>query len=295
MFNSMTAFGRCRLNGDGRDITVEIRSVNNRYLDCSVRLPRMYSALEERIKPYLQSKGVSRGKVDVYIGVEVTESEQGAVLLDEGYAAAYIAALRQLRDTFSLTDDISVMSVAQNRELFRTQKPEDDIEGDWKKILPALDGALDAFIAAREREGGRLHSDICKKIENIRSNAKKIAKMSEADIAGYRNKIEERIREILADNRVTVDENRLLTECAIAADKLAIDEELVRLDSHFDTFNEIADSAEPAGRKLDFLLQEMNREVNTIGSKCQNSSIAKLVVDCKSELEKIREQIQNIE
>lgn len=295
MFNSMTAFGRCRQNGDGRDITVEIRSVNNRYLDCSVRLPRIYSALEERIKPYLQSKGISRGKVDVYIGVEVTESEQGSVLLDEGYAAAYIAALHQLRDKFSLTDDISVMSVAQNRELFRAQKPEDDIEGDWQKILPVLDGAIDAFVAAREREGGRLHSDICKKIENIRSNTKKIAKMSESDIAGYRNKIEERIREILADNRVTVDENRLLTECAIAADKLAIDEELVRLDSHFDTFNEIADSAEPAGRKLDFLLQEMNREVNTIGSKCQNSSIAKLVVDCKSELEKIREQIQNIE
>ena len=180
MFNSMTAFGRCRLNGDGRDITVEIRSVNNRYLDCSVRLPRMYSALEERIKPYLQSKGISRGKVDVYIGVEVTESEQGSVLLDEGYAAAYIAALRQLRDTFSLTDDISVMSVAQNRELFRAQKPEDDIEGDWKKILPVLDGAIDAFVVAREREGGRLYTDICKKIENIRNNTKKIASMSEA-------------------------------------------------------------------------------------------------------------------
>ncbi|MBQ9080401.1 MAG: YicC family protein [Clostridia bacterium] len=295
MFNSMTAFGRCRRNEEGRDITVELRSVNNRYLDCSVRLPRSYSALEERIKPYLQSRGISRGKVDVYIGVEVTESDDGAIMLDTGYAAGYIAALRQLRDTFSLTDDISVMSVAQNRELFRVQKPEDDIEGDWQRILPVLDSALDAFLAARGNEGARLHADIARKIENIKRNVDRISQMSRADIEGYRDKIEERIREILSDNRITVDENRLLTECAIAADRLAIDEELVRLLSHFDTFRDIAESSEPAGRKLDFLLQEMNREVNTVGSKCQNAAIAKLVVDCKSELEKIREQIQNIE
>lgn len=295
MFNSMTAFGRCRRNTEGRDITVEIRSVNNRYLDCSVRLPRSFSALEERIKPYLQSRGISRGKVDVFIGVDVTESSDDTIMLDTGYAASYIAALRQLRDTFRLTDDISVMTVAQNRDLFRAQKPEDDIEADWQRVLPVLQEATDIFLAARRREGARLEADIEGKIKNIRENAARIGELSQKDISGYRDKIEERIREILADNRVTVDENRLLTECAIAADRLAIDEELVRLDSHFQSFADIVNSPEPSGRRIDFLLQEINREVNTIGSKCQNAAIARIVVDCKGELEKIREQIQNIE
>ena len=295
MFNSMTAFGRCRLNAEGRDITVEIRSVNNRYLDCSVRLPRSMSALEERIKPYLQSRGISRGKVEVYISVDVTVSEDSAIMLDAGYAAGYIAALHQLRDIFKLKDDISVMSVAQNRDLFRIQKPEDDLEADWQRLLPALDGAVDIFLKARRDEGARLEADINRKIQNIRANAQKIGELSQKDIVGYRDKIEERIREILADNRVTVDENRLLTECAIAADRLAIDEELVRLNSHFEAFADIAAATEPSGRRIDFLLQEINREVNTIGSKGQNAAIARLVVDCKGELEKIREQIQNIE
>lgn len=295
MFNSMTAFGRCRRNTDGRDITVEIRSVNNRYLDCSVRLPRSFSALEERIKPYLQSRGISRGKVEVYIGVDVTESNDSTIMLDTGYAASYIAALRQLRDTFRLTDDISVMTVAQNRDLFRAEKPEDDIEADWQRVLPVLEEATNIFLNARRAEGTRLEADITGKVQNIKANAARIGELSQKDISGYRDKIEERIREILADNRVTVDENRLLTECAIAADRLAIDEELVRLGSHFETFAEIVASPEPSGRRLDFLLQEINREVNTIGSKCQNAAIARIVVECKGELEKIREQIQNIE
>ena len=160
MFNSMTAFGRCRLNAEGRDITVEIRSVNNRYLDCSVRLPRSMSALEERIKPYLQAKGISRGKVEVYISVDVTVSEDSAIMLDAGYAAGYIAALHQLRDIFKLKDDISVMSVAQNRDLFRIQKPQDDLEADWQRLLPALDEALDVFLKARRAEGARLEADM---------------------------------------------------------------------------------------------------------------------------------------
>lgn len=295
MFYSMTAFGRCRMTVDGRDITVELRSVNNRYFDCSVRLPRSLSYLEERVKPHLQAKGISRGKVDVFIGVELIGEEETNITLDNGCAAGYIAALRRLRDEFSLPDDISVMTVAQNRDIFRITKPEDDADREWARVLPVLDDAADKLLTARRAEGERLHADISVKLGSIRQNTARIAELSAADAAGYRDKIEERIRAMLADNRVSVDENRLLTECAIAADRLAVDEELVRLGSHFDTFAEIASSSEPAGRKLDFLLQEMNREVNTVGSKCQNAAIARLVVDCKCELEKIREQIQNIE
>ncbi len=295
MFYSMTAFGRCRADVGGKDITVEMRSVNNRFFDCSVRLPRSVSYLEERIKPHLQSRGISRGKVDVSISIELRESEPVSVTLDEGYAAGYIAALRKLRDTFSLPDDISTMRVAQNRDMFRISKPEEDIEREWQALLPALNGAIDAFLAARRAEGERLQADISQKIASIKTNVEQIKALSADDIVSYRQKIEERIRTILADNRITVDENRLLTECALAADRLAIDEELVRLSSHFAAFEEISASSAPAGRKLDFLLQEINREVNTIGSKAQNAAIARLVVDCKCELEKIREQIQNIE
>lgn len=295
MFNSMTAFGRCRMSADGRDITVELRSVNNRFLDCSVRMPKSLSALEERIKPFLQANGVSRGKVDVNIIVEMTDTRDAGIALDEGYAAGYIEALRRLRDAFGLPDDISTMTVAQNRDIFRITRPEDDLEHDWALLLPVLTEATEKFLGARRAEGKRLQDDILAKVDNIRKTAAEIGAISENDIASYRDKIEARIRDILADNRVTVDENRLLTECAIAADRLAIDEELVRLGSHFDTFGEIIASDEPAGRRLDFLLQEMNREVNTIGSKCQNAAIAKLVIGCKNELEKIREQIQNIE
>ncbi len=295
MFTSMTAFGRCRETVGGKDITVELRSVNNRYFDCSVRLPRAYMYLEEKVKPYLQSRGISRGKVDVNISVDVVDSEDVSVTLDEGYARGYIAALIRLRDEFSLPDDITVMSAAQNRDLFKISKPEDDAERDWQEILTVFDKAADVFMAARQAEGARLEADIKTKLNLISSYAAEISALSKADIGGYRQKIEERLRQILADNGVTVDENRLLTECALFADRVAVDEELVRLGSHLEAFGAIASSKEPAGRKLDFLIQEMNREVNTVGSKCQNAAIARLVVDCKCELEKIREQIQNIE
>ena len=295
MFYSMTAFGRHRETVGGADITVEIKSVNNRYFDCSVKLPRAYSYLEEKIKPYLQSKGISRGKVDVYISVDVVDTEEVNVTLDRGYAAGYIAALKQLRDEFGLPDDISVMNVAKKGDLFKITKPEGDAEHDWQMISSVLSVAADNFLAARKNEGARLEADIAAKLKNIRSLTEKIGELSSGDIGNYRDKLEARIREVLADNKITVDESRLLTECAIFADKIAIDEELTRLGSHFTTFEEIVKSNEPSGRKLDFLMQEMNREVNTVGSKCSNASIAKLVVDCKCELEKIREQIQNIE
>ena len=297
MPKSMTAFGRARnTSADGsKDITAEIKSVNSRYMDCTVKLPRMYSFLEERIMAYLSSRGIQRGKVEIYIGVDVLEQAGSEVYLDRAAAASYIAALEALRDEFNLRDDISVMRVAGNRELFSMRKPEDDAERDWEDVKSVLSPAVDAFLERREAEGARLMEDIYAKIEGIKAVKVKIAEISANDIQGYGAKLEERIKKFLADFDVEISEQRILTEAAVFADKAAIDEELVRLSSHFETFREIAESPEPAGRKLDFLLQEMNRETNTIGSKCSNAEIAHLVVDIKAELEKIREQIQNIE
>ena len=295
MIKSMTAFGRARSTVGGKDITVEIRSVNNRFFDCSVKLPRAFSFLEEKIKPYLQGAGVTRGKVDVFVTIDVIDSPAAQIAVDEGYAAAYLAALRTLGDTFSLRDDISIMTVAQNRDLFIIQKPEEDAERDWEDLRTVLDEAITRFIAGRKREGENIQRDLEAKVDAIRENVNEIEKLSLEDGKTYREKLETRLREMLSDNRIVFDESRILTECALFADRVAIDEELVRLRSHFDGFSEILSSDEPVGRRLDFLVQEINRETNTIGSKCQNSAIARLVVDVKCEIEKIREQIQNIE
>ena len=293
----MTAFGRARcLSADGtKDITAEIKSVNSRYLDATVKLPRIYSFLEEKVKGYLTSKGISRGKVEVFIGVDVLSQTGLETGLDTAVAASYIEALKKLRDEFSLPDDITVMKVAQNREIFTVKHPDDDAEQDWADVKQALDGAIDAFLERRAAEGKRLMDDVAAKIEGIRAIAARIKEFSEKDISGYSEKLTERIKKLLADFDVEISEQRILTEAAIFADKAAIDEELVRLSSHFDSFYEIAGGSEPAGRKLDFLIQEMNRETNTMGSKANNAEIAHLVVDIKAELEKIREQIQNIE
>ena len=295
MIKSMTAFGRARSTVGGKDITVEIRSVNNRFFDCSVKIPRAFSFLEEKIKPYLQASGVTRGKVDVFIGIDVVDSPAAEIAVDEGYAGAYIAALRRLGDAYGLRDDISIMTVAQNKDIFIVKKPEEDIEKDWADLCAVLDVAIEKFIAGRSREGENIQNDLISKLNAIRERVNKIEKLSASDTETYREKLEARLKEMLSDNRIVFDENRILTECAIFADKIAIDEELVRLRSHFDGFDEILRSEEPVGRRLDFLVQELNRETNTIGSKCQNASIAKLVVDIKCEIEKIREQIQNIE
>lgn len=295
MMKSMTAFGRARGTQGGKDITAEIKSVNSRYLDCSVKLSRAFSFLEDRIKPYLQSKGLTRGKVDIYIGVDVIESAQADITVDFALAEGYLNALRSIRDEFSLRDDISVMSLARYSDIFVVKKPEEDVEKDWADIVVVLDEAIEQFIIAREREGSNIENDLCTKIDGIRETVDKIEELSLGDTADYKVKLEERIRKMLSDNKISIDESRILTECAIFADKVAIDEELVRLRSHFDAFDEYTKSTEPVGRKLDFLMQEMNREINTIGSKCNNSNIARYVVDVKTELEKVREQIQNIE
>ena len=293
MLRSMTAFGRSSLTLGERDISVEIKSVNNRFLDCSVRLPRSLSYLEDRVKKELTSRGISRGKIE--INITVVGERELEISLDKSFVSSYLKALCSLRDEFGLHDDISVMTVARNNEVFTLKRPEQDEDKEWQELSAALSEAIDGFISMREKEGANLASDILGKIEICRGYAKKIAALSEADIKGYRARLEERLRQVLADNRVTVDENRILTECAIFADRVAVDEELVRLESHFGAFTEFLEATEPVGRKMDFLLQEMNRETNTIGSKCSDTDIAKLVVEMKSELEKIREQIQNVE
>lgn len=295
MLKSMTAFGRDRQNVGGKDITVEIKSVNNRYFDCSVKLPHVYSPLEQRIKPYLQEKGISRGKVDVGIFVEFGEATDSEISVNTEYAAKYISALKTLKDSFSLSGEITVMEVAKDREVFTIKKPDEDIEQDWEDLKTVLDMAADRFLEARAGEGERIETDLCSKIEHIRETVEQIEEYSEDDIKGYRLRLEEKLKAVLADNNITADENRILTECAIYADRAAIDEELVRLKSHFCAFYDYLKKNEPVGRSLDFLIQEMNREINTIGSKCGNSKIAHLVVECKTEMEKIREQIQNIE
>ena len=294
MIRSMTGFGRCRETVNGLDITVEIRSVNSRFLDCNTKISRAFSYLEERVKPFLQSKGIARGKVDVWIGIEVLDSGEVSIEIDEGYLRGYLDALYRLRDNYGLRDDVSVMSVARNPDLFLVKKPEEDADRDWASVLTVLEKATEAFLSVREREGKSLAADMRAKLETVKATVNEIETLSEKDVATYRDRLAQRIREALADNQITPDESRLLTECAIHADKVAVDEELVRLRTHFVSFEEILASDEPIGRKLDFLLQEMNREINTTGSKCNDAEIARRVVDFKCTLEKIREQIQNL-
>ena len=295
MIKSMTAFGRSSEIVNDKNITVEIKSVNNRYFDCSVRISRSYSFLEEKIKPYLQSHGISRGKVDVQISIEPIGSSDVCIALNEDYAKAYIEALKALKEKFSLDGEITVMGVSRDREIFTVSKAEQDEDQDYADLCVVLDSAIEKFVSARAYEGANIEKDIRGKIDSIKDKVDLIEKRSFEDTSSYREHLEERLRQALSDNKITMDENRILTECAIFADKIAVDEEIVRLRSHFVAFENILASGEPAGRKLDFLMQEMNREINTVGSKCSNSAIAHTVVDVKCELEKIREQIQNIE
>ena len=297
MIRSMTAYGRAVRDGtpDGRNISVELKSVNNRYFDCGVKIPRVYAFLEDRVRQYIQSRGISRGKVDVFISVDITENVGTVIDVDMTLAKSYIEALRKLRDEFGLPDDITVSMVARNQDIFIVRKPEEDAERDWRLIQPVLDEAVSAFLKVRETEGERLKTDILTKLSKIEELTGQIKSRSEEDISSYRQKFEARLTQLLSDNSVELNPQMVLTECAIYADRVAIDEELVRLGCHFKAFRSIFDSDEPVGRKTDFLLQEINRETNTIGSKVSDAQIASIVVEVKSELEKIREQVQNIE
>lgn len=295
MIRSMTAFGRAKRQGENKDVTIEIKSVNSRFFDCNVKLPRTYIFLEERIKDRIKQRAVGRAKVDVFVTVDNHSSGTVNVGLDTAYLESYLSALNRLRDEFGLKDDISVMTVARNQDIFTYDKPEEDLEAEWELFCEVLDEAIEGYLEMRTKEGAKAEADIKAKLELVRAYADEVEAISKEDIVGYRDKLEAKIRSFLEDAKISPDENRLLTECAIWADKIAIDEELVRLRSHFGAFYDICASAEPSGRKLDFLMQELNRETNTIGSKANNARIAKIVVNMKGELEKIREQVQNVE
>lgn len=297
MIRSMTAFGRAVSAENGKNTLVEIKSVNSRFFDCTVKMSRSYGFLEDRVKTYLQQNGISRGKVECYVSINLIESSDTLVHLDAAYAGSYINALYELRDRFSLTDDITVMGVAQNRDIFTVIKPDEDAERDWQELLPVLKEALDSFCSARETEGENLRNDLLCKKQHLVELAGKVSALQGRAVEVYRSRLETKLAQVLADHDINIapDDQRIITECAIFADKTAIDEELVRLSSHFKTFDSTMALSEPVGRKLDFLLQEMNREVNTIGSKASDIDITSLVVEMKCELEKIREQIQNLE
>ncbi|HHW25587.1 MAG TPA: YicC family protein [Bacillota bacterium] len=295
MAKSMTAYGRATGSSGGMDFQVELKSVNSRYFDCTVKVPRNFGFLEEKVKARLQQAGITRGKIEVYIGIDIVESQNLELGLDTAFVASYIAALRRLRDEFGLADDITVMTVAQNRDIFTVKRVDEDAERTWEALLPVLDEAILAFDASRSTEGENLRRDMEDKMRRVEEIVERIGKKSAENITLYRTRLEERLRHTLDDLGVKADDARILTECAIFADKVAIDEELVRLKSHFSAFFDTMASTGPVGRRLDFLMQEINREVNTIGSKSFDAEISQLVVDCKCELEKIREQIQNIE
>ena len=296
MIKSMTAFGRGHVEGIAKDITVEIKSVNSRFFDCNVKMPRAYLSLEEKIKSHIKQNAVGRAKVDVFVTVINKASASTDIAVDTELARGYLTALRGLADELSIKDDVTVSTLVRlNSDILRSAAPDEDMDAAWAELAPVIDEAIAGYTAMREAEGAKLEADIKNKIEQVRAYSNEVEAISREDTVGYRDKLETRIRNILGDFEVAVDEQRLLTECAVWADKIAIDEELVRLRSHFDAFYSIAALKEPSGRKLDFLMQELNRETNTIGSKANNAKIARLVVDMKGELEKIREQVQNIE
>lgn len=293
--NSMTAFGRGVYEAPARTVTVEVRAVNNRFLDCSVRLPRALSYFEDDIKAAVLARGIRRGKVDVSVAVDLHGAEACTVTPDLRLAASYVEALRTLRDELGLADDISVMRVAAKNDIFLYEKPPSDEEALKADIFAALTPALDAFAARRAAEGENTARDIADKMRTVMGYAEEIGKLSREHVEDCRARFEERLRALMGEGAPPPDDARLLTECALYADRIAIDEELARLKSHYEAFLGYLASDEPVGRPLDFLLQEFNRETNTIGSKASHAAIARLVVGMKTELEKIREQVQNVE
>ena len=292
MVKSMTGYGRAVETVNGREFTVEVRSVNNRYLDCAVKLPRGLSFGEDAVKQAVKAR-ITRGKVDVFVSVRSEGAQDTTVSLNKPMVEGYIAAMEQMKRDYGLTGDITVAMVAALPEAFLLDKPQVDEEQLLKDFLSVVDKALAAFDAMRRVEGQALEQDLRSRGNTVLSLVEQVEGGSAQTVADYRLRLENKLKEVLAST--SIDESRILTEAAIFADKVAVDEETVRLRSHLDQMNTMLTTGGPIGRKLDFLLQEMNREANTIGSKCSDVRLARVVVEIKAELEKIREQTQNIE
>ena len=298
MVKSMTGYGRGEETAQGTTVTVELRAVNNRYLDCTVKMPRTYIFAEDALKELVQSK-VSRGKVDVFVNVAHEGGDDVTVTVNESLARAYVRAMLQLErlgaeeGNRTILSDYKTADLARFPDVLTVEKKEEDQDQVKALLLAALDRALDDFNTMRAREGEKLKADILGRADTIESLTAKVEQRSPETVKEYRNRLEVKMQEVLQNTQI--DESRLLTEAAIFADKVAVDEETVRLHSHLSQLRELLGKGGAVGRKLDFLIQEFNRESNTIGSKCSDIQIARIVVDIKAEIEKIREQVQNIE
>ena len=292
LVKSMTGYGRAVETVNGREFTVEIRSVNNRYLDCTVKLPRMLSFAEDAVKQAVKAT-ISRGKVDVFISQRAEGASDVKVTLNEAVVAGYVSAMEKMAEQFKLREDISVALVSGMPDVFTVEKPDVDEEQLMNDLLGVVQSALLSYDAMRAKEGQALKNDLTSRGNTIRSLVSQVEAGNAQTVIDYRTKLYNKLQEVLASS--AIDESRILTEAAIFADKVAVDEETVRLRSHLEQMDSMLSSGGAIGRKLDFLLQEMNREANTIGSKCTDVRLARVVVDIKAELEKIREQTQNIE
>lgn len=288
----MTGYGRQQANTDNMDIIVEIKSVNHRFLEVSPKVPRNMLFLEDKLKTLINEK-ISRGKVDVFLTLNTSEVADTSVEINHSFAKPYVAALKTLAKEYHVKNDISVSMLAATDNIFKITKTDIDKDLLWEKVKTVAEGAIADFIAMRETEGAKLKDDVLSRIDNILKKVEYIEGRSPETVKEYRARLEQKMRELLSDKEI--DEQRLITETAIMADKLAVSEETVRLRSHLGQLGSVFELDEPIGRKLDFIVQEINRETNTIGSKAQDVNIAQTVVDMKTEIEKIREQIQNIE
>ena len=292
MIKSMTGYGSAKGIVDGLEISVELKSVNNRYLDCSVRLPRSFLFAEEMVKSAVQSH-ISRGKVDVFVNMDSSAAGDMTVRVNEGLLKGYVEAISHIAEEYGLTNDLTAMGVSRFPDVLCVEKKDLDAEAISAGIARIVESALQDFDRMRLREGEKLRDDVLSRLGTIESLVCQVEEKGPETVSEYRKRLETKMAEVLGT--AGIDENRILAEAAIFADHIAVDEETVRLRSHMAQLSTMINGSSPTGRKIDFLIQEFNREANTIGSKCQNSQIAHVVVDLKSEIEKIREQIQNIE